>query len=93
MKRGSEPSETFGHFTTCDGAEFGWNGYGWCAHASNRSLRFAFATSSANFPGECVSETPWTGLSRPRAEVSPIATFASGFPALIPAYPAAASFA
>ena len=48
---GSDASETFGHFTTCDGGEFGLNGYGWCDHASNFSLGFAFATSSANLAG------------------------------------------
>ena len=57
-KRGSEASETFGHFTTCDGGEFGLNGYGWCDQASNFSRGFAFATSSANLPGECVGRSP-----------------------------------
>ena len=92
LKRGSEASETFGHFTTCEGREFGLVGYGWCDHASNFSLGFAFATSSANFPGECVGRMP-AALSLPRADVSPIAICARGFPALIPEYAAAASFA
>ena len=52
LKRGSDASETFGHFTICDGFEFGLKGYGWCDQASNFSLGFALATSSANLPGE-----------------------------------------
>src|SRR5919106_6241209 len=87
-KRGRDASETFGHLTRWLGFAFGWNGYGWCAQASNFSRGFARATSWANFPGECVSETPATRRSRPRADVSPIATWASRFPALIPRYPA-----
>jgi len=83
-KRGSDASETFGHFTSCVGLLFGLDGYGWCAQASNLSLGFAFATSSANLPGECVSDTPGTRRSRPRADVSPMAIFASGLPDLIP---------
>src|SRR5262249_38544419 len=92
-KRGSDVSETFGHLTFWLGF---WNtgyGYGWCAQASNFSCGFAFATSFANIPGEIVSELPGSGLSRPWDDVSPIATSALSFPALIPLYAAAASFA
>src|SRR6187455_3327324 len=89
---GSDASETFGHLTTWEGGAVGTVGYGWCDQASNFSLGFAFATSSANVPGEWIGRTP-VALSLPRGEVSPMATFACGLPALIPAYPAAASFA
>ncbi len=89
---GSDVRETFGHLRTCEGGAVGRVGYGWCDHASNLSLGFAFATSSANLPGEWIGRTP-VALSLPRADVSPIATFDCGLPALIPAYPAAASFA
>ena len=50
--RGKDLSDTFGHLTSCVGLLFGFEGYGWCAQASNLSLGFAFATSSANLPGE-----------------------------------------
>ena len=46
------------------------------------------ARSLANVPGATVALSPASGLSRPRADVSPIATFAGGLPALIPAYAA-----
>ena len=91
-RRGSDFNETFGHFTGWDGGKFGVDGYGWCDQASNLRRGLAFATSSANLPGECIGRIP-VGLSLPRAEVSPMATFALRFPALIPVYPAAASFA
>ena len=71
--RGSDASETLGHFTICEGGDVGTVGYGWCDQASNLSLGFAFATSSANLPGEWVGRIP-VALSLPRAEVSPIAT-------------------
>ena len=91
-KRGSRASDTFGHLTRCVGGEFGLNGYGWCDQASNLRRGFAFATSSANVPGVWLGRRP-VGLSLPRADVSPIATSACRFPALIPVYAAAASFA
>src|SRR5918992_5317372 len=78
FSRGSDFSETFGHLTSWLGGEFGLKGYGWCVHASNLRRRFALATSSANLPGECVSDTPGTRRSRPRADVSPMPTFAAG---------------
>src|SRR5262245_33218040 len=89
---GSDTRETFGHFTTCEGGAVGRVGYGWCDHASNLSLGLAFATSSANLPGEWMGRRP-VALSLPRAEVSPIATFACALPALMPAYAVAASLA
>ena len=75
---------TFGQRTFCPGRRFGVNGYGWCDQASNRSLGFALAMPSMNRPGECTGRMP-SGLSVPRAEVSPAATSARGLPALIPA--------
>ena len=89
---GSEARETLGHFTTWEGGELGTDGYGWCDHASNLSFGLAFATSSANLPGEWMGRMP-VALSLPRADVSPIATSERGLPALIPEYAAAASFA
>ena len=82
--RGSDDSETFGHFTFWLGFWKTGYGYGWCAHASNLSRGFAFATSCANMPGDTVSELPASGLSRPCDDVSPIATSAFGFPDLMP---------
>ena len=49
-------------------------------------------SSRANVPGAMLPLTPGSGLSRPRADVSPAATFASGLPALMPAYAALRSF-
>ncbi len=89
---GSDERVTFGHLTFCVGFRLTGNGYGCWAHASNFSLLFAFATSSANFPGDTLS-VPVFFLSFPVDEVSPTATSAFGLPALIPAYPAAASLA
>ena len=85
---GNDFSETFGHFRSWVGGLPGFVGYGCCAHASNLSRGFAFATSSANLPGVCVGRIP-PALSLPRADVSPMATCASGFPTLSPAYAAA----
>src|SRR6187551_1089634 len=84
-KRGSEASETFGQRTSWVGFMLTGYGYGWCAQASNFSRGFAFATSCAKRPGECVPDWPRSALSRPCDEVSPIATCAFEFPALIPA--------
>ena len=84
---------TFGYFVFWVGACATGNGYGCCAQASNLSRGFALATSFMNVPGRTVSVCPATILSRPFDEVSPIATCAVAFPALMPAYPAAASFA
>jgi hypothetical protein len=84
-KRGSDESETFGQSTLCVGFRYCGVGYGWCAHASNLSRGLACATSCAKRPGECVSDWPFTSLSRPCVEVSPIATFARELPFLIPA--------
>src|SRR6187402_3508866 len=70
-KRGSDESVTFGHLTTWLGLALALNGYGWCAHASNFRRGFAFATSSANRPGEWSGRSP-LALSLPRGEVSPI---------------------
>src|ERR687891_815677 len=64
-RRGSDLSETFGHFTSCDGRMFGVDGYGWCDQASNLRRGLALATSSANLPGEWIGRIP-VGLSLPR---------------------------
>src|SRR5438093_8136660 len=85
-KRGSDGSVTLGQRTRWSGFMFGTVGYGWWAQASNLSLGSAFATNSANLPGERLALTPRRSLSRPRAEVSPIATCAALLPALMPAY-------
>ena len=90
---GSEVRATLGHSTFCVGFWFTGTGYGCCAQASNLSFLFALATSWANVPGRTESLAPPTFLSRPLEDVSPIATSAFGLPALIPAYPAAASLA
>src|SRR5688572_22960351 len=84
-KRVSEDNVTFGHFTFCVGFRFCGVGYGCCAHASNLRRGFAAATSWAKRPGECVSDFPFSRLSRPCDEVEPIATFARALPALMPA--------
>src|SRR5436189_3171343 len=81
---GNVESVTFGYRTFWSGGRLGDVGYGWCAHASN--LRPGTLPSSrANVPGAMLALLPLRGLSRPRAEVSPIATWADGLPALIPA--------
>ncbi len=92
-KRGSDVSVTFGHFTFCVGFRYCGVGYGWCAQAANLSRGLAAATSWAKRPGECVSELPFSFLSRPCDDVEPIATCARELPALIPAYAAAYIFA
>src|SRR5437899_6308480 len=89
---GKVESVTFGYRTFCVGARFGDVGYGWCAHASNFSPGVC-ATSFTNVPAATDALIPASVLSRPRAEVSPIATFASELPDLIPAYAALKSFA
>src|ERR671910_735632 len=84
-KRASDDSVTFGHFTFCVGFRYCGVGYGCCAQASNFSRGFAAATSCAKRPGECVSDFPFSFLSRPCEEVEPIATLARELPALMPA--------
>src|SRR6186713_1891452 len=79
------PSVTFGHLTFCVTFALSSVEYGCIDQASNLSFLFAFATSSANLPGEWLScAAPGLGLSRPRGDVSPIPTSAFEFPALKP---------
>jgi hypothetical protein len=86
---------TFGQRTFCVGFSEGDVGYGWCAHASNFTRGFSSLSSCANRPGEWVSCRSARAVlrSRPFEAVSPIATWASGLPALTPAYPARTSCA
>src|SRR5436190_4117239 len=87
-KRSSWVIVTFGHLTICVGPSCGDVGYGWVAQASNLTFGVAFARRRANVPGETDPLRPGSCLSRPRLDVSPAATSASGFPALIPLYAA-----
>src|SRR3954447_13467510 len=80
---------TFGHATFWVGPNDGYVGYGCVAQASNLIFGVACARSRANVAGATDALTPLIGLSRPRFDVSPAATFASGFPALMPLYAAA----
>src|SRR3990170_5175528 len=80
-KRGNDVSDTFGHWTSWFGLELGFDGYGWCAQAANLRFGLAFATSSANLPGEWSGRSP-PGRSLPRADASPMAARAQGVPGL-----------
>src|SRR5947199_9912854 len=89
---GNVDSVTFGYRTFCSGGRFGDVGYGWCAQASNFRPGCC-GRRRANVPGAIDALTPESGLSRPRADVSPIATLAARFPALIPVWAGLKSFA
>src|SRR4051812_3983040 len=76
---------TFGYAALAFGPRRGSVGYGCVAQASNGSFGSACESRWANVAGATVSlAIPLAGLLRPRFEVSPAATSASGLPALIP---------